>query len=94
MGRQRNGTESPNKSTLEKAKRAAVKACQDLAGAFTTESEKDVTGPDLDAVDASPVQIPKKSVMIPASSPDPHSSSSKVTHASLQKPPETVTIPI
>ena len=57
-------------------------------------NKKNVIEPDLDAVDASPVQIPKKFVVIPALSLALHSLPAKVTHASLQKLPEIVTIPI
>ena len=65
MAPQGKGTESPNKSNLKKAKRAAAKSRQDLAGVFDTNSPKDVNMSDLDTVDVSPVQIPRKSNVVP-----------------------------
>ena len=64
-------TESPTKTAARKAKKAAAKARQDLAGAFATESSKSCFDVDLDAVDESLTQIPKKPDKIPASSTAP-----------------------
>ena len=93
MARQGKGIKSPTKLVPKKAKRAATKARQDLAGAFTTESVKNVITPDLDASNASPVWIPKKFDVIPASSLAPPSSTAKDIQDRSQAPPETVTIP-
>ena len=73
MARQGKGTESPTKSTLKKAKRTAAKACQDLTGAFATKSVHDWIKLPQDNIDESPVRIPKKSEVIPASSLAPPS---------------------
>ena len=66
MANKGKGTEVPNKAALKKAKRATKKARHDRAGAFAAKSRKGVFDIDIDAVDKSPIQIPKKSVMIPA----------------------------
>ena len=69
---------SLTKSSLKKAKRAAARARQDLAGVFDTESDKDLNTPDLDAVDVSPVRIPMKSDVTPASSLAPPTPTAQV----------------
>ena len=93
MARQGKSTESPTKSALKKAKRAAAKAYQDLTGEFATESPKDVKTPDLDTVVVSPVQIPKKSDVVPASSLAPSSPTGQDDQDRLLAPPEIVTTP-
>ena len=89
MARQGKGTESLTKSALKKAKRAAAKARQDLAGVFATESAKYVNTPDLDVVDASPVQIHKKLDVVPASSLAPPSPMEQETQDKSLALPET-----
>ena len=69
---------SLTKSTLKKAKRVVARARQDLAGVFDTESDKDLNTPDLDAVDVSPVRIPMKSDVTPASSLAPPTPTAQV----------------
>ena len=64
-------SETPSKTTLKKAKRVAAKSKQDLTKEFSTAIDADVKTPDLDAVNASPVRIPRKSEPVPASSPAP-----------------------
>ena len=93
MTRQGKGTKSATKSTLKKVKRVAAKARKDLAGAFTTKSVHDIITSPLDAVNESPVQIPKKSEVIPALSLALPSPTAKFIQDRLQAPPETVTIP-
>ena len=92
MAKQGKGKESTTKAALKKAKRVAAKARQDLAGVFTTESGNAVFDIDLDAVEVSPTQIPKKPIMIPAPSLAPHFSPEK-DQATLKKPSDKVMIP-
>ena len=72
--------------------KVAAKPHQDLAGAFATESSKSSYDVDLDAVDESLTQIPKKPGKIPTSSTAPQYSSVK-TQGYLKDPPEEVVIP-
>ena len=86
-------TESPIKSALKRMKCAAAKSRQDLAEEFSTKSPKGVYTPDPDAVDVSPVQIPKKSKVIPASSLALPSPTVQEAQDRSIASPETVTIP-
>ena len=54
-----------------KAKHVAAKAKQDLTKEFSTATKAGAQTLDLDAVDASPVRILRKSEPTPASSPAP-----------------------
>ena len=60
MARQGKTSESPSKSALKKAKRAAAKAKQDLAKEFATAANIEANTLDLDTVNVIPVQIPRK----------------------------------
>ena len=93
MARQGKSTESPTKSGLKTAKRAAAKARQDLIEEFATKSSKDVYTPDTDAVDVSLVRIPKKLKVVPVLSLAPPSPTTQDTQDRSIAPPETVTIP-
>ena len=63
---------SPSKSESKKAKRAAVKAKQDLEEEFSNENSK-IAQPKPVAVDVSPAQIPKNPRVVPVSSLAPPS---------------------
>ena len=77
MARQGKSTDSLTKTATKKAKKVAAKARQDLARAFATESGKASYDIDLDVIDESPTQIPKKPVIISASSLAPQYSLAK-----------------
>ena len=92
MARQGKETDSPAKTAIRKAKKAAAaKSRQDLAGAFATKTVKVSYDIDLDAVDKSPTQIPRKPVMIPASSLAPQNPPTKA-QGDFKDPPEEVEI--
>ena len=93
MARQGKDTKFLTKSALKKAKHAAAKARQDLAGAFATESVHDIITPPQDSVNKSPVRIPKNPKVITVSSLAPPSPTVKDIQDRLEEPPETVTIP-
>ena len=86
-------TDSPSKSAVKKAKCAAAKSKQDLDEEFTSETPKTVYVPDPVALNASPVQIPRKPKVVPASSLALSSPTTQDTQERSCKPPETVTIP-
>ena len=85
-------TDSPTKAVIKKAKKAAAKARQDLAGAFATESRKTSYDVELDAVDESLTQIPKNPNRILASSTAPQYSPAKIQW-DLKDPPKEIVIP-
>ena len=87
------GTGSSTKSSQKKAKRAAAKARQDIAGALPTKSVRDAIKPPQDTVYKIPERIPKKSEVIPVLSLAPPSPRAKDTQERLENPSETVTIP-
>ena len=88
MVRQGKSSESLTKSALKKAKRAAAKAQQDLARVFDTKIDKEANTPDLDAVDVSPVQIPRKTDVASVSSLAPPVQMSQNIQARSLTPPE------
>ena len=85
-------TDSSTKMAIKKANNTAAKARQDLAGAFVTESSEASYDFELDVVDESSTQIPKKPDRIPASSTAPQYSPVKA-QGGLKNPPDEVVIP-
>ena len=81
-----------SKSASKKAKRASAKGMQDLGEEFSYENSK-TAQPEPVAVDVSPVQIPKKLKVVPASSLAPPSLTAQDNQERSLKPPDTVTIP-
>ena len=69
MTRSSNINETPSKTALKKAKRAATKAKQYLTEELSTATDTNTRTPGLDAVDASPVRIPRKYEPTPVSIP-------------------------
>ena len=76
------------KSAQKKAKRAASKARQDLAGVFATKSVRDAIKLSLDKVDESPVSIPKKFEVVPVASLALPFPTAKDTQERLENPPK------
>ena len=91
MGRQGKVTDSPTKTAIKKVKRVAEKARQDLAGAFATETINASYNTNLDTVDKSPTQIPRKSITIPTSWLAPQNSPAKAQGYFKDPPDEVVT---
>ena len=92
MARQSASKDSLAKISAKKTKRlAAAKAMLDLDEEFSSVRIKAEN--ELAAVDASPVQIPKKPVVVPASSLAPPPRTSQDIQDSARNPPVTVTVP-
>ena len=93
MARLGKWTDSPGKSAVKKEKHAAEKAKQDLAEEFQTETPKTTHVTNPDTVDSSPIQIPRKFKVVPASSLTPPSLTVQDIQDRSMVPPETGTIP-
>ena len=94
MSHSGNISESPSKSALEKAKRTAANAKQNLAEESSTATNADAKTPELDAVDISPVCIPRKSDPTPALVLAlPVLPAHGILATTLRAPPATVIIP-
>ena len=92
MARQGKSNEFVTKSTLKKAKLAAAKARQDLAGEFDTEADVKANTSDLDDVDVNPVQIPRKTNLALASSLAPPILTAQDIQARSLSPTATVVV--
>ena len=87
-------SESPSKSVLKKAKRAAEKAKQDPAKGFSTSTDANINTPYLDAANVSSVCIPRNYNQTPASIlAPPVLTAHDVSVTTLRAPPATVIIP-
>ena len=93
MARQTASKDSPLKTSSKKANQlAAAKAMLDLEEEFSSERTKAQIEPA--AVDASPVQIPKQSIAVPALILAPPSPTAQDIQESAKKLPATVTVPL
>ena len=88
MARLGKSTDSPSKSASKNSKRAATKAKQDLDEEFASKIPKTAYVPNPVAVDANPVQIPRKPKVVPVLSLAPPSPMAQDVQDKSCKPPE------